>query len=354
MERHQQHSQPPPFSIQLLGSGLDDSSITAENRNDKLWAVFPASYRTGADDLAAPSHDYMACIEKELDVHRLNRIFQWLWVVGRPMPPRPLHCQLLLGREILVTEQMDMHLVWTEGRVYLKPIPRFLLEPHFWTEYLSCRDGCSCLYHETAVGSLGSARECSHRKLRKSALGFLYTYAALISHESDFHIAKDKRLLPADEKHLTWQGWRTFVEQLDTACIYPNISLRFIYGELRLSRLNNIYRFTQRPLLGGYTRHWHEYKTFFRDNFTLLASATVYIAIVLTAMQVGLETKGLSDSASFQSASYGFTVFSILGPLAATGCILFSFFYLFVNNLVAALAYEKKRFHHINVSSGGP
>ncbi|QSS56619.1 hypothetical protein I7I53_04885 [Histoplasma capsulatum var. duboisii H88] len=350
----QVHSQLPPFSIRLLGGGPDDATTTSQSRNDKLWAVFPASYRTSTDDLAAPSYDYMACMEKELDVRRLNKIFKWLWVVGRPMPPRPLHYQLLLGREIFVTEQMDMHLVWAEGRVYLKPIPRFLLEPNFWSEYLSCRDDCKCLDHERAVGSPAHSQECSHRKLRKSALGFLYSYAALISHESDFYIAKDKRLLPSGEDRLTWQRWRTFVEQLDTAHIYPNINPRFIYGELRLSRLNNIYRFTQRPFLGGYTRHWQEYKTFFRDNFTWLASATVYAAIVLAAMQVGLETKALSDSAMFHSASYGFTVFSILGPLAATGCILLAFFLLFLNNLVVALAYEKKRFYHINTGSGRP
>ncbi|PGH33835.1 hypothetical protein GX50_03314 [[Emmonsia] crescens] len=347
-------TQAPPFSIRLLGGGVDDATSTLQHRNDQLRTVFPASYRTDTDDLVAPSYDYMACIEKELDLQRLNKIFEWLWVVGRPMPPRALHYQLLLNREIFITEHMDMHLVWTEGRVFLKPIPRFLLEPHFWTEYLSCREGCKCLHHEGGVGIPGNAQECPHRKLRKSALGFLYSYAALISHESDFYIAKDKRLLPAEEEGLTWQGWRTFVEQLDTAHIYPNIIPRFIYGELRLSRLNKIYRFTQYPFLGGYTRHWHEYKTFFRDNFTWLASATVYVAIVLTAMQVGLETKALTGNAAFQSASYGFTVFSILGPLAATGSIFLAFFYLFVNNLVVALAYEKKRFHHIAVSSGRP
>ncbi|OAX82611.1 hypothetical protein ACJ72_03036 [Emergomyces africanus] len=347
-----QHSQTPPFSIQLLGTREDDATNTPPHTTDRLWSVFPASYRTGTDDLVAPSYDYMACIEKELDLRRLNKIFQWLWAVGRPMPPRPLHYQLLLGREIFITEQMDMHLVWTQGRVYLKPIPRCLLEPLFWTEYLSCRAPCKCFHHEGGIGSTGTAWECQHRKLRKVALGFLYSYAALISHESDFYLAKDKCLFPAEEQGITWQGWRTFVEQLDTAHIYPHINSRFLYGELRLSRLNKIFLFTQRPFLTGYTRHWNEYKVFFRDNFAWLASATVYVAIVLTAMQVGLETKALANNAVFHSASYGFTVFSILGPLAATAFIFLAFFYLFVNNLVVALAYEKKRFHHINVSSG--
>jgi hypothetical protein len=36
--------------------------------------------------------------------------------------------------------------------------------------------------------------------------------------------------------------------------------------------------------------HWQQYGTFFQENFALLASAIVYIAIVLNAMQVGLAT----------------------------------------------------------------
>ncbi|KAI0421868.1 hypothetical protein F5X98DRAFT_225157 [Xylaria grammica] len=37
-----------------------------------------------------------------------------------------------LGRKILLTEEMDVHLVWTTGRMFLKPIPHFPLEPQFW------------------------------------------------------------------------------------------------------------------------------------------------------------------------------------------------------------------------------
>ncbi|KAH8768403.1 hypothetical protein F5883DRAFT_554515 [Diaporthe sp. PMI_573] len=151
------------------------------------------------------------------------------------MPPRPLHYQLVVGREVFVTEQMDMHLVWTTGRIFLKPIPRFLLEPRFWTEYLSADED---------VGSQNTAWECE-RGLRKRALGFLFSYAALISHESDFLVAKDKHLLP---REVNWSGWRAFVEELDTEHIYPDVDPRFYYGELRLGRLNKIYRLSQTPM----------------------------------------------------------------------------------------------------------
>lgn len=67
---------------------------------------------------------------------------------------------------------------------------------------------------------------------------------------------------------------------------------------------------------------WYRHGGFFRDNFAWLASATVYIAIVLTAMQLGLATDALEENAFFHSASYGFTVFAIVGPLAAAGLII--------------------------------
>ncbi|UNI16724.1 hypothetical protein JDV02_003136 [Purpureocillium takamizusanense] len=101
-------------------------------------------------------------------------------------------------------------------------------------------------------------------------MGFLFSYVALISYESDFRIATDKQLLPPDVK---WSEWRDLVEQLDTQRICPHIDRRFYHGELRLSRLNKIY-FLQDPLR-GYMPTWDRYGPFFRDNFTWPASVTV-------------------------------------------------------------------------------
>ncbi|KJZ70124.1 hypothetical protein HIM_10494 [Hirsutella minnesotensis 3608] len=153
-----------------------------------------------------------------------------------------------------------------------------------------------------------------------------------ISHESDFRIAQEKHLLPPE---VSWPAWRIFVEQLDTEHVYARVDPRFQYGELRLSRLNKIYAFTQTPLR-GYVRRWNQYGTFFHDNFAWLASASLYIVIVLTAMQVGLATQSLGRNDAFQAASYGFTVFSILGPLIAVSLIVIAFCCIFVCNWMKA------------------
>lgn len=107
------------------------------------------------------------------------------------------------------------------------------------------------------------------------------------------------------------------------------------------------------PFLRGYLPHWQQYGTYFRDNLGWLATGTVYIAIVLTALQVGQST-ALADSAMFQSASYGFTVFSVLCPLVAALMILLVFGYMFVDNFIEAARYRKKRFHSIQADKAGP
>src|SRR5690606_22813919 len=115
-----------------------------------------------------------------------------------------------------------------------------------------------------------------------------------------------------------------FVQELGPDNIYPRVDPRFHYGELRLSRLNKIYRLKEN-LLRGYASRWKRYHDFWHDNLTLLAGSTVYIAIVLTAMQVGLATTELGDNDTFQAVSFGFTVFSLIGPLISVIIIILGF-----------------------------
>ncbi|KAK7936747.1 uncharacterized protein PG986_015185 [Apiospora aurea] len=94
---------------------------------------------------------------------------------------------------------------------------------------------------------------------------------------------------------------------------------------------------------------WNLYGDFLRDNFAWLASTTVYIAVVLMVMQVGLATS-LATNEAFQAASYGFTVFSILGPLVVMCLILATFLCIFVWNWVATVAFGKGRLTQIPAS----
>ncbi|KAH6654885.1 hypothetical protein BKA67DRAFT_566524 [Truncatella angustata] len=335
-------SQKPPFETQLLKMGNTNAG------EESLEALLPASYRTRRDDLTPPKLDDSQWIEKELDLTRLTKMFNYLWLAGRPMPPRPLHYQLLLGRDFMVTEQIDLHLVWSYNRLLLKPLPRFLLEPRFWLQCLCCRNQCGC---SMAAKQLvhGDSTECNQRRLWRTATGFLFSYAALICFESDFRVAQEKNLIPVG---INWASWKSFIEELDTEHIYGKVNPRFLYGELRLGRLSKIHRISQLSLR-GYSQAWNQYSSFFEANFATIASIVVYVAFVLGAMQTGLATSALQDNDAFQSASYGFVVFSILGLLIVTVLLMLLFFLIFSSNLVGTLGYRKRRLRNISNHAQG-
>ncbi|GME47389.1 subtilisin-like serine protease [Neofusicoccum parvum] len=319
------------------GGGQADGQPTTPRH---ILRLLPATWRNADDDIETPRPGCRAFLTKELCVPRLNAIHDSMWVVGRPMPPRSLTAQLVHRRELVLTEDMNLHLVWAKGFMFMKPIPRFLLSPDFWRMYLTPGDSKALVRQWSKPWPQTGA---STAELAPCAAGFLFSWTALISHESDFKIAHDKGLIPGE---VTWWGWKELTEQLlahAPPTVYGNINERFHYGELRLGRLNKIYRLRQLNFRG----YWFRYSQsadFFEDNFTRLASVLGYIVIVLTAMQVGLGTTKLQESQLFQDASYGFTVFSIVAPLIAIALVLAVFVILVLWNVLVTKIYEKKRF----------
>lgn len=245
----------------------------------------------------------------ELSVKKLNDIHDWLWLAGRPGAPRSLSYQQSSSREITIDERVDMHLVWMPGRMFLKPIPRYLLDHDFWTQYIISED------------------------THMSTLGFLRSYVALIQYESDFRIAKEKHLVP---DYVTWEAWVNFVDQfLELGNLEARVNKRYHYGELRLSRLNKVCWVQGR--IRGYRFPYQTYGEMLSMNMAPIGAATVYIAVVLTAMQVGLATPQLANNTVFQRASYGFTVFSIIAPVGLTVAIIVIIVLLFVYNWRATM-----------------
>ncbi|KAM7209827.1 hypothetical protein V8F06_014790 [Rhypophila decipiens] len=72
-----------------------------------------------------------------------------------------------------------------------------------------------------------------------------------------------------------------------------------------------------------------------------MAAATVFVALVLTAMQVGLATERLQGNAAFQQASYGFTIFAILGPLCVFGLVVLDALFHLVKDLPSLLRRQR-------------
>ncbi|KAH7324187.1 hypothetical protein B0I35DRAFT_475453 [Stachybotrys elegans] len=326
-----------PFSSDLLGlegGGVKEEAIDFSD-------LLPASVRQIADLRAQDDIPIEELLEQELDPAQLHQIIRHLWLAGRPVPPRPLHFQVLIGREVAVSEQMSLHCVWSPGRIILKPIPRFLFRQHFWREHLECHCGVEC------------QSKTSHLHLRQCALGFLLSYVALIAHESDYSIARAKGLIPEE---VTWPVWRRFVREflrrggsssLRPEQLYAEVAPRFIYGELRANRLAMIDKVCNSPFSTRFLSHWASYEAFLTENSSAIIAATAWILLVLSAMQLGLETEYLSEDGTFQAVSWGFTVFSIIAPMSAVCLILIVFATAFIYNLLRTRRGELERARYL-------
>lgn len=362
----------PPFSEDISNLASSASSVPSPH-SSRLDDLLPASIRN-EDNLEPPN---MACLDNELNPRRLTKIYDYLWLAGLPMPPRPLHYQRAASREIVIVERIDMHLVWEPNKIYIKPLPRYLLSHKFWRENLVCKPTCSCASSTTTSGTdpsnktpsagkphpqpsssldykqqcMGqvSERICLQHQLYDCAYGFLSSYAALIQYESDFRIAQSVFLLP---ETVTWTIWRELVRQiLDEKNRKHLPNKRFFFGELRLNRLNMIYRI-RLGNLRGYRLVYQTYGSFFVDNLAPIVSIVTYVVVVLTAMQVGLGTDRLGRNDIFQGASYGFTIFSILFPPFFIAMAFCWFFTVFVSNIFATLSFKKRLTHtHRSLSS---
>lgn len=320
---------PPPFTVRIL-----DNMVAFDDGTSSFSQLLPATRRTTEDHIAVPYPD-SEFLHKELSVKRLNDVQDWLWLCGRPMPPRPLHHQRLLSREVVITESAELHMVWWRNRIYLKPLPPYLLDPEFWRAYIIDAAG------------LHDAKN-KYQGLDASARGFLFSYSALIAYESDFRIAKECGLLP---EAVTWAKWKLFTAQILDGHRYDGINPRYWYGELRLSRLNKVYALRKGAILRGYSSvaSYSFYGDLIRDNFAVLTGILGYVVIALSAMQVGLGVEGLQSNTAFQNTSYGFTVFSLTAPLAGAGAIITLVLPMIVSNWMATKAYEKKRFREMKV-----
>lgn len=170
-------------------------------------------------------------LERELFTPDLDTLAPHLWLVATQASSRidPLHEQVLKGRDIVITENLELHLTWTNNRIFIKPIPRYMLLYAFWTTHLT--PGAPS--HRT-----NTLHETPSKALTSAALGYMRTYYYLIQHESDFHIAKQSQFLPIDRSDISIESFHRFIAgfgEVQDGEVSPRY---FSYGTLGLSRLN--------------------------------------------------------------------------------------------------------------------
>lgn len=262
--------------------------------------------------------------DQHLSVARLNVIHKHLWLAGLSRSAQPLHNHILRNRRFVITERADYHLLWQKDALHVMPLPAYLLDYDIWTSHL-----------------------CHDQSLFELARGMLLSYIWLIVSESDLYLAHDAGLIP---RGVDWSNWTNLVRA--TSGNLPldgsqGVNQRYQYGELRLGRINWIYRLCSKTrnfttLMRGYNYGYTTYGSFFERNTAWIISATIYITVVLTAMQVGLATKELQDDATFSSVSYGFSIFAIVAPIGGLALVLVLLMILVPFNLTYALARRRK------------
>lgn len=288
----------PPFG--QTTELVTDLTPTPGIARDEAARTLPSQPSVTLGDL----HRLRKHLQEDLCSSDLETMAPRLWIMTTPSSANinSLHRQRVKGREIIVTEEPRLHLVWIHHRIFIKPIPRYLLSHAFWAEYL-----------DVPSTQLGAARD----DIRKAATGFLRTYRYLIRHESDFKIAQrdELSLIPRD---VDWASFCRFVAQLETIeddCV----SGRYRFGELRLTRLN-LYA----PLLLGksnFEQVHGQYGDFFARLYGPILFLFALVTTILSSIQVALAAEQFVPVPwkAIWYVSRWFSVLSLVGSAVVAG-----------------------------------
>ncbi|KAL8833812.1 MAG: hypothetical protein Q9170_004072 [Blastenia crenularia] len=290
---------------QLKASTLGPASSNMLTRTDNS----ECQTLPGRPQLSLRSDDLSHQLMQEFHTRDLDTLSPYLWLVATQSSAHinPLHEHVLKGRTIVVTENPELHLVWTNHCIFIKPIPPYMLSYAFWTTHLT----------STVPSNAKDSRSNDHSSLLlKAALGFMRTYYHLIQSESDLRIAKESHLLPLDGTEISLDTFYRFiagfgdVQDCDVSTRYSS------YGTLRLSRLNFwakifLRRFQFYPVQP-------QYGEYFARFYAPILFLFGVLSVVLSAMQVGLQADGGAGGNSegkwktLQSASLWFSLITLL------------------------------------------
>ena len=251
-------------------------------------------------------------LQKDLSVAELNGVHQYLSIVGSFRNISALHHQEVLQRKVIPSQAARLHLVWFERIIFIKPLPDYLLNAAFFKDII-----------------------CHNEELYGLATGFLYSYCRLIESPLDLALAHKLKLL---NDNITWEMWYSFSTAILQNIRFEDFNKRWEYGELRLGRLNLIWRATGRGFT-YFTIHT-EYATYFNQYFKFFITVFALLAIILQAMQIIIAVK--HESGSWDNICYGFSLATLFAVVASLAYVLLAFFLLVLYNaLLTMIAHHK-------------
>lgn len=310
-------------AIQTKGATADQT-INTDTPSDPTTAIttpkryVPGQPRVSLDDEKGVN-EYLG---KQLKTEKLDELEPFLWLVAKQDSSHvsELTLQKTRGREkIVITENPELHLVWIYDRIFIKPIPKYLLSHAFWKVYLSDNGSWS------RVGTWEKSEQ--KIKLAKAAKGFLRSWAHLIKHKSDFEIATDKpRLIPKDIKYAKFIKFIQNFENIEDKDVSP----RYQYGELRLTRLNTWTKILLRGL--NFHKVHGQYGAYFGRFYAPILFVFGAFSVTLSALQVVRNAQASSQEnqpwPAFATFSRSFAVFTLTYVATVVVFLLTSFFVL--------------------------
>ena len=280
----------PPFpEADQLCDILSVSGTTLLSRNGTTPHTVP-----GQPTLTFTDHALPVFLRHDLLTPDLDRMAPYLWLMATPSHSHisSLHHQIVRGRNIVVTENPELHLVWINSRVFVKPLPLYLLSHAMWV---------GCLSGKFVDGITPEDSQC----IERAGLGYLRTWYYLVRHESDFRLAKEYHLIPDTVSfHDLLLFIRHFAHISDC-----DVSDRYRYGDLRLSRLNMWAKIFLHKWM--FHRVHGQYGEYFAQLYGPILFIFAVFSTSLSAMQVVLAS-GDDVWNSFVRTSKWFSVVTLL------------------------------------------
>lgn len=281
-----------------------------------------------------PLSDAQEWLERNLHQNKADRIFNHLWMAGTPKKFDSLSKHRVHGRKVVPAENPNLHLIWVNEVLYIKPLPPCLTNFTFFEESI-----------------------CGNRRVYTLAAGLLHSYCHLVCAESDFRIAIENGLIRATGKEeLTWEKWARF--RLAVKSYLGNnetlIAKRhYRYGALRLARLNIIYFFRfGRP--AGYHNRFTQYLPFFSRYFGAAILIFAFASVTLDAMQLVAQQTTVAVPVPLGEACYRFAVVILIAVASIIGLLIMVFIPIVAHDLSTGLIAARKEastFRRLRASS---
>jgi hypothetical protein len=246
--------------------------MLANVHKDEVPAQLPGYPQIHLDDVGT----LVTFLKRELCSAELEKMAPYLWMMSLHSSSNisPLHRQIVKGREIVLTEEPSLHLIWLPNRIHLKPIPPYLFSFSFWQQYL--------------LSSTSPIPAGQQSQIAKAAMGYVRSYYYLIQHQSDLRLAQNHNLIPTS---ITWTQFSAFMSKFPMI-LDSDVSDRYTFGELRLNRLNFYCKF----ILGRVRIHRipTTYGTYFSRFYAPVLFLFAGLSVILNSLQVELGVEALA------------------------------------------------------------